>query len=125
MAKQAFSSPNAPSPAAKYSPAVRKGNMLQISGQVGFDPSGTLVGDSVDAQTRQAFANVNTLLAEAGASIDDVIMLRVYLTDPGHFAEMNAAFAEYVTEPFPARTTVYTGLNPGILVEIDALAVLD
>lgn len=125
MSKVAYSSPNAPAPAAKYSPAVRKGNMLQVSGQVGFDPSGKLVGESVDAQTRQAFANVNTLLAEAGASIDDVIMLRVYLTDPAHFAEMNAAFAEFVTEPFSARTTVFTGLAPGVLVEIDALAVLD
>jgi enamine deaminase RidA (YjgF/YER057c/UK114 family) len=52
-------------------------------------------------------------------------MLRVYLTDAGHFAEFNAVFAEFVTEPYAARTTVYVGLAPGLLVEIDALAVVE
>lgn len=124
MTKQAYSSANAPRPAASYSPAVRKGNMLQISGQVGLDPEGNLVGETVAQQTHQALRNVHTLLAEADASMHDVIMLRVYLTEPANFAEMNEVYGQYVQEPFPGRTTVYTGLNPGILVEVDALAVV-
>jgi enamine deaminase RidA (YjgF/YER057c/UK114 family) len=68
---------------------------------------------------------VLAVLAAGGAGMDDVVMLRVYLTDPAHFAEMNAAYAEFLTEPMPARTTVYVGLPSGILVEIDAMAVLD
>jgi 2-iminobutanoate/2-iminopropanoate deaminase len=74
---------------------------------------------------RRTLRNVNTVLAAAGASMDDVIMLRVYLTDVAHFGEMNQAYGEFVSEPFPARTTVYVGLPAGLLVEIDALAVLD
>ena len=126
MSKQAFRTSEAPAPAASYSQAVRKGPMLQVAGQVGFVPStGALVGDTVAEQTRQVLRNVTAILAEAGSSMDDVIMLRVYLTDQAHFAEMNEVYAEFVTEPFAARTTVFTGLAPGVLVEIDALAVLD
>jgi enamine deaminase RidA (YjgF/YER057c/UK114 family) len=57
--------------------------------------------------------------------VDDVIMFRVYLTDTAHFAEMNQAYQEFLAEPYPARTTVYVGLPAGLLVEIDALAVLN
>lgn len=125
MAKTAISTDKAPAPAATYSQGVRKGNILQIAGQVPIDSvSGKTIGETVGDQTRQVFANLNAILAEAGASMDDVVMLRVYLTDAAHFAEMNEAFAEFVTAPFPARTTVYVGLAPGFLVEIDALAVL-
>jgi 2-iminobutanoate/2-iminopropanoate deaminase len=107
------------------SPGVRKGNILQVSGQIALDPAtGQLAGDTVTAQTRQVMRNVIAVLQAGGASIDDAVMLRVYLTDTDHFAEMNAAYTEFLTEPLPARTTVYVGLPPGLLVEIDALAVL-
>jgi reactive intermediate/imine deaminase len=126
MTKKSFRTDKAPAPAATYSQAVRKGNMLQVAGQVGFIPStGKLVDDTVGGQTKQTMANLEAILAEAGSSIDDVIMLRVFLTDAAHFAEMNEVFADHVRDPFPARTTVFTGLAPGVLVEIDALAVLD
>jgi 2-iminobutanoate/2-iminopropanoate deaminase len=126
MAKTAIRTEQAPAPSASYSQGVRKGNILQVAGQVPVDPATKqIVGTTVAEQTRQAFANVNAVLAAAGASMDDVVMLRVYLTDSGHFAEMNETFAEFVTEPFPARTTIYTGLAPNFLVEIDALAVLE
>lgn len=124
MPDQAYTSPDAPAPAASYSPAARHGNLLQVSGQVGLTAAGQIAGSDVATQTHQALRNVRALLAAAGASMRDVLMLRVHLTDPEHFAAMNAAYADHVTEPFPARTTVYTGLNPGFLVEVDALAVL-
>lgn len=105
---------------------VRKGAILQVAGQVPLDWStGEVVGATVAEQTAQSMRNVVAVLAAGGASLDDVVMVRVHLTDTAHFAEMNAAYREFLTEPFPARTTVYVGLPAGVLVEIDALAVLD
>lgn len=126
MAKTAITTTQAPAPAAAYSQAVRKGNILQLAGQVGKDPAtGALAGDDVQSQARQVFANLTAVLEAAGASVHDVVMMRVYLTDPAQFAAFNEVYAEFVSEPFPARTTVYVGLPVGLLVEIDALAVLD
>ncbi|GHF85109.1 Rid family detoxifying hydrolase [Amycolatopsis bartoniae] len=126
MGKVAISTGNAPKPAANYSPGVRKGNILQVAGQVGVDPAtGEVAGTTVAEQARQAFANVEAVLAAAGSSFDDVVMVRVYLTDTAHFAEFNEVYNQLVKEPYAARTTVYVGLPEGLLVEIDALAVLD
>ena len=125
MAKVEIRTSEAPTPVAAFSQGVRKGNLLQVAGQVAFDADSKIVADTVAEQTRQALRNVNTVLAAAGASMDDVIMLRVYLTDTAHFGEMNEAYGEFMKEPFPARTTVYVGLPAGLLVEIDALAVVD
>ncbi|AHH99842.1 RidA family protein [Kutzneria viridogrisea] len=124
MPKTEIRTDEAPTPVAAFSQAVRKGNVLQVAGQVAFDPTGAIVGETVAEQTRQTLRNVNTVLAAAGASMDDVVMLRVYLTDTDHFAEMNEAYGEFMSAPFPARTTVYVGLPKGLLIEIDALAVL-
>ncbi|WP_017974586.1 RidA family protein [Actinopolyspora halophila] len=127
MSTSVITTPNAPSPPAgvPLSQAVRKGNLVQVSGQTGVDPAtGKPVSDSVADQTEQALRNVFAILDEAGASPEDVLMLRVYLTDVAHFAEMNETYAGVVGEPYPARTTVYVGLPPALLVEIDALAVL-
>lgn len=126
MAKVAISTPNAPKPVANYSPGVRKGNILQVAGQVAIDPeTGQVAGAAVGEQARQAFANVEAVLAAAGSSFEDVVMVRVYLTDAAHFAEFNEVYNQLVPAPYPARTTVYVGLPPGLLVELDALAVLD
>jgi 2-iminobutanoate/2-iminopropanoate deaminase len=126
MPKIAITTPDAPSPVASYSQAVRKGPILQVAGQGGVDPStGEFVGPGVTEQTRQVMTNIQTILRAGGADFDDVVMMRVYLTDTSHFAAMNEVYSEFVTSPFPARTTVYVGLPPGMLVEIDALAVID
>ncbi|GAA3492427.1 RidA family protein [Streptomyces cremeus] len=119
-------------PPARFSHGVRKGNLLQVAGQVGFLPAvegqaPTPAGPTLREQTLQTFANVKAILEEGGASWEDVIMMRVYLTDVGHFAEMNAIYNEYfadLKEAPSARTTVYVGLPAGLLIEIDALAVL-
>lgn len=127
MAKVAVSTDRAPKPPANFAQGSRKGNLLQVAGQVAFDPdTGEIVGDTVTEQARQTFANIEAVLAAAGSSFDDVIMVRVYLTDTAHFAEFNEAYDKLVKEePYPARTTVYVGLPEGILLEVDALAVLD
>jgi reactive intermediate/imine deaminase len=125
VAKVEIRTSDAPTPVAAFSQGVRKGGILQVAGQVAFDADGKITSDSVAEQTRQALRNVNAVLAAAGASMDDAIMLRVYLTDTAHFAEMNQAYGEFMSEPFPARTTVYVGLPAGLLVEIDALAVVE
>lgn len=130
MAKTEIHTDDAPSPVAAYSMGVRKGNIVQVAGQVGIDPAtGQVDGTTVGQQANRVLRNVDAVLAAAGASLDDVVMLRVYLTDPAHFAELNEAYGAYLAEhseqPYPARTTVYVGLPRGVLVEIDALAVLD
>jgi len=124
--KTAITTQDAPAPVASYSQAVRKGPILQVAGQGPGDPAtGEFVPGGVAEQTRQTLRNVRAILAAAGASFDDVVMMRVYLTDPAHFAAMNEVYTEVMTSPFPARTTVFVGLAPNMLVEIDALAVLD
>jgi 2-iminobutanoate/2-iminopropanoate deaminase len=125
MSTRAIQTDRAPQPVASYSQAVQAGNLLQVAGQVGIDPTtGELVGDEVGEQTRQTLDNLVAVLEAAGATLRDVIMVRVYLTDRAHFEAMNEIYSGFVGEPFPARTTVFVGLAEGMLVEIDALAVL-
>ncbi|WP_405613008.1 RidA family protein [Streptomyces sp. NBC_01511] len=121
-------------PPAKFSHGVRKGNILQVAGQVGFLPAvpgeaPTVAGPTLREQTLQTLANVKSVLEAGGSGWDDVMMLRVYLTDVAHFAEMNEIYNTYFEEQNlkdapAARTTVYVGLPAGLLIEIDALAVL-
>lgn len=118
-------------PPARFSHGVRKGGLLQVAGQVGFGPAvpgqaPAPVGPGLREQTLQTLENVRAVLEAGGASWEDAIMVRVYLTDTAHFAEFNAIYDEYfagLTQPPAARTTVYVGLPAGLLVEIDALAV--
>ncbi|MBQ0868325.1 RidA family protein [Streptomyces smyrnaeus] len=132
LAKTALTPATHTTPPAKFSHGVRKGNILQVAGQVGFGPAvegqaPTPVGPGLREQTLQTLANVEAILKEGGASWEDAMMLRVYLTDTAHFAEFNEIYNEYfasLQEAPAARTTVYVGLPAGLLVEIDALAVL-
>ena len=124
MARRAFTAPDTPPPAGPYSPAVRIGSVVAGSGQVGITPAGEVL-EGVAAQTRQAFTNLLAHLASAGASADDVISVRVFLTEVEHFEAMNEVYRDFFTEPYPARSTIYVGLPPGLLVEVDALAVID
>jgi len=130
--KTVISTPDAPAPMPVFSQGVRKGNILQVSGQGSVDPeSGEFVfeGD-VKAQTTRVLQNIEAILKAGGATFDDVVMLRVYLTTRDHFVPMNDAYAEFVgtrtpSGVLPSRTTVFTGLPlEPMLVEIDALAVL-
>ena len=119
-----ISSENALPPVGPHSQAIRRGNILAVGGQVGTDPHSGILCDGIHEQLRQAMTNVKELLEEAGSSFADVVTLHVYLTEHGHFREMNQVFSEFLAEPFPARTTAYVQLPPDMLVEVDALAVL-
>ncbi len=81
------------------------------------------MSDAVADQVEQTFRNIDACLAASGAGLDDVIRVDVYLTEVADFAAMNEVYARVFTEPYPARTTVYVGLPPGLKVEITALAV--
>ena len=126
MPKTAITTGDAPRPVAAYSQAVRKGNIVQVAGQGPADPvTNEYVAGGIAEQTERVLTSLAAILAAAGASFDDVMMTRVYLARQEDFAGMNEVYTRFVTEPFPARTTVYVGLPPRMLVEIDVLAVLD
>lgn len=125
MRPEPVATAEAPTPRAAYSQAVRCGSLLFLSGQVGTDPgTGRPVSEDVGTQTRQALENLRSVLLAAGASMGDLVSVRVYLVDTGDYAAMNAAYDAAMVEPYPARTTIYCGLNPGNKVEIDGVAVL-
>jgi len=125
MSAHSITTDAAPTPRANYSQALRRGPFLFLSGQVGTDPrTGTLVSEDVGEQTRQTIANLGAVLEAAGASWADVVSVRVYLVDTADYPAMNTVYNDAVHEPYPARTTIYCGLNPGNRVEIDAVAML-
>lgn len=126
MPKIPISTPNAPTPVASYSQAVRHGNQVFLAGQGGFDAStGQLVGPDVQSQTRQALLNLKHVVEAASGTMNDIVTVRVFISEHDEFAGMNEVYREFFTEPFPARTTVSAGLGPGMKVEIDAIAVLE
>ena len=127
MARQAVSAPHAAKPIGPYSPAIRAGNLLFISGQVGFDPAtGTLVDGDISAQTDQVMRNIASLLQAAGLGFEHVVRTTVYLADMNEFATMNEVYARYVIDPPPARSTVQVARLPrDARVEIDVIAVVD
>ncbi len=125
--RQAVSAPDAAQPIGPYSPAIRAGNLLFLSGQVGFDPAtGALVDGDISAQTDQVMRNIGTLLKAAGTDFAHVVRTTVFLADIGEFAKMNEVYARYVVDPPPARSTVQVARLPrDARVEIDVIAVLD
>jgi 2-iminobutanoate/2-iminopropanoate deaminase len=126
LAKQAISSPDAPAAIGAYSPAIRAGNLLFVSGQVPMNPAtGTLVDGDIAAQTEQVMRNLAALLKAAGAGFEHVAKTTVYLADMNDFAAMNAVYGKYMVDPAPARATVQVARRPrDVKVEIDLIAVL-
>ena len=124
--KQAISSPEAPSAIGPYSPAIRAGNLLFVSGQVPMNPAtGTLVDGDISAQTNQVMRNLAALLTAAGAGFEHVVKTTVFLADMNDFAAMNAVYGTYMVDPPPARATVQVARLPrDVKVEIDLVAVL-
>jgi 2-iminobutanoate/2-iminopropanoate deaminase len=124
--RQAVSTPSAPQAIGPYSQAVRRGNLLFISGQIPIDPAtGSLVDGDIAAQTRRVFENLGAILAAAGASFDHVARTTVYLADMGDFAAMNEVYAGFFAAPAPARSTIQAARLPkDARVEIDVIAVL-
>jgi 2-iminobutanoate/2-iminopropanoate deaminase len=119
-----ISRPGGPAPRGPYSPAVRAGDFIFVSGQIPIDP-GTqqLVSGDVRDETRQTLTNIMRILDGCGAALSDVVKCQVFLADGKDFAAMNEVYAEFFGEAKPARTTVVTAFAiPGIKVEIDAVA---
>jgi reactive intermediate/imine deaminase len=122
----------APAPAHTFSQGVRKGPFVQVSGQGPVDPATSeyLFPGDVAAQTTRTLENVKAIVEAGGATFDDVVMLRVYLTKREDFSIMNDAYGEFVSahttgDVLPSRTTVFTGLpREEMLVEVDAIAVV-
>jgi reactive intermediate/imine deaminase len=116
---------DAPAAIGTYSQAVRAGDTVYLSGQIPLDPrSMTLVSEDIDAQIRQVFDNLSAVAVAAGGTLNDCVKLTVYLTDLGHFAQVNEIMAQYLTEPYPARAAIgISSLPRGAQVEIDAVMV--
>lgn len=131
--KKKLSTPNAPAAAHSFSQGVHSGSLVQVSGQGPQDPETGqyLHAGDVAKQTRRTLENVQAVVEASGGTFDDVISLRVFLTDQVHFADMNLAYEEFLSEhvpsgTLPARTTVFVGLpQPEMLVEIDGMAVVE
>lgn len=112
--KEPIVSENAPKPVGPYSPALRVGDFVFVSGQGAIDPeSGKLVGETIEEQTRRTLENIKALLEAAGATLADCIKVTVHLADINLFGRFNAIYAEYFPDPKPTRTTVQSTLLPG------------
>lgn len=115
---------HAPKAFGPYSQGIRVGDTIQVAGQIPFSvETGQVVGETVYEQTLQVLRNLRAILQAGGADLDDIIMLRAYLSGPEGFPELNKALEEVLAPPYPARTTLLGGLPQGLLVEIDALAI--
>lgn len=123
MSRQAISTGGAPAAIGPYSQAIRSGDMVFCSGQLGLEPvSGELV-EGVEAQAERALRNLQSVLDAAGLGFDDVVKTTIFLADIGDFAAVNAVYARFMADPPPARSTVQVAALPkGGLVEIDAIA---
>ena len=122
--KTAVVSPDAPKAIGPYSPAIRAGQLLFISGQIALDPAtGQMIAGDVAAQTRRVMVNLGELLKAAGLSFSDVVRTTIFLADIGDFAAVNEIYGAYFTAPAPARATVQAARLPkDARVEIDAIA---
>lgn len=116
-------SDEAPKPIGPYSQAVRAGDVIFLSGQLGLDPLTGRLAEGVEAQTVQALRNIRAVLASAGCSMSDLVTTTVLLSDMGDFATVNKVYSEFFTEPFPARAAYQVAALPlGARVEIQATA---
>ena len=119
-----ISTTKAPAAIGPYSQAIQVGNLVYTSGQIPIDPAtGAFVEGGIKEQTRQSLLNVQAILAEVGLTMNNVIKTTVFMADMNDFADMNAVYAEFFTEPYPARSAVAVKTLPkGALVEIEVVA---
>ena len=122
--KKVISTTKAPAAIGPYSQAIQVGTLIYTSGQIPIDPTtGVVVEGGIKEQTRQSLFNVKAILEEAGLTMNDVVKTTVFMADMNDFAEMNAVYAEFFTEPYPARSAVAVKTLPkGALVEIEVVA---
>ncbi|MBI2850668.1 MAG: RidA family protein [Chloroflexi bacterium] len=125
--KKIISTNAAPPAVGPYSQAIRAGSFLFLSGQLPLDPkSGTIVGDDIEAQTRQVILNIKSILAAEGLSLSDVVKTTVFLKDIQHFPKMNGIYKEFFSQDAPARSTFQVANLPmNALVEIESIAIAE
>ena len=118
---------NAPKALGPYSQAIKVGNFVFCSGRVPLDPAtNSFVMGGIKEQTRQSLLNAQSILLEAGLKLTNVVKTTVFLSDMSNFAEMNEVYAEFFTQPYPARSAVAVKELPkGALVEIECIATAD
>ncbi len=122
MTRQPVHTTAAPQAIGTYSQAVRCGDTVYLSGQIGLDPATMQMVEGIDAQIRRVFDNLKAVATAAGGSLDDCVKVNVYLTDLGHFAKVNEIMATYFREPYPARAAIGVASLPrNALVEVDAV----
>ena len=121
---KAINTKKAPAAIGPYSQAIQVGRLIYTSGQIPIDPqTGSFVEGGVQAQTRQSLNNVKAVLEEAGTDMNHVVKTTVFLVDMADFAEMNTVYAEFFTQPYPARSAVAVKTLPkGALIEIEVVA---
>jgi len=125
MQKQVIQTADAPAAIGPYSQAIRAGDTLYLSGQIGLDPASGQMVDGLEAQAHRVFRNMQAVASAAGASLDDVVKLSILLADLGDFAKVNEIMATYFKAPYPARSTYQVaGLPRGGRIEVEAIAVL-
>lgn len=125
--KKVISTSQAPAAIGPYSQAIKVGNLLFTSGQIPISPAtGSIASGDIKEQTRQALNNIKAIFEEAGLTINDVVKTTVFLTNMEDFSDMNSIYAEFFSEPYPARSAVAVKTLPkGALVEIEAIGVAD
>ncbi len=125
--KQPITSPTAAPAIGPYSPAVRVGNLLVLSGQIPLDPAtGQMVDGDIRAQTSRVLQNIGELLKAGGADFSHVVRTTIFLADLSDFGVVNEIYATYFSAPYPARATVQVARLPrDVRIEIDAIAVVD
>ena len=121
---KAISTEKAPAAIGPYSQAIQVGNLVYTSGQIPIDPAtGMIVKGGIKEQTLQSLTNVKAILEEVGLTMSNVLKTTVFMADMGDFADMNSVYAEFFTEPYPARSAVAVKTLPkGALVEIEVIA---
>jgi reactive intermediate/imine deaminase len=125
MKKSIISTSAAPAAIGTYSQAVRAGDTVYLSGQIGLDPGSGQLVDGIERQIHRVFANLKAVAEAAGGSLAEVVKLTVYLTDLAHFSRVNEIMAGYFDKPYPARAAIGVASLPrGALVEADAILVL-
>lgn len=121
---KAISTKKAPAAIGPYSQAIEVGNLVFTSGQLPIDPAtGAFPEGGIKEQARQSLLNIQAILKEAGLTMNNVVKTTVFLADMGDFADMNAVYAEFFSEPYPARSAVAVKALPkGAMLEIEVVA---
>ena len=126
MSKQIIHTNGAPQAIGTYSQAVKVGNTVYLSGQIGLDPEKMEMVEGIEAQVHRVFKNLKAVAEASGGSLADVVKLNVFLTDLSNFTLVNTIMAEYFTQPYPARAAVGVASLPrGALVEADGVIELN